>query len=362
MKADEKIIKAKARLILTQPFFATVAMHLDYIEDRSIETASTNGKVIKYNPDFVDDLSLEELTAVLAHEVMHVTLLHHTRRNNRQPKKWNVAADYAINPLLISSGFKLPESCLYDKAYENKSAEKIYTLLPDPPGGIDLPSGIGEITDAPADETTESVETEVKHILAQATIVARRQGRLPAGMERLIDKILQPCISWKEVLARFVSELARNDYTWMKPSVRYLYSNLYLPSLESEQVGNIILLVDTSISIDTTMLNQFGSEIQDIASTFNTALQVIYVDAKVQAVQHIDPTEPVKLKPKGGGGTSFRPGFDYIEKNDLQPAAVVYLTDGDCNLYPAHPDYPVLWAQFGDVEFNPPFGETIQVA
>lgn len=370
MNATDKIIKAKVQLILEQPFFATLALSMKYLPDNGIKTAITNGKQVNYNPAYIEALSLDEIKGVLAHEVMHTAMLHHIRRNYRDPYKWNQAADYAINPLLLSSGFVLPANCLFAKEYENKSAEQIYDLLPDLPepdrnskkeNSQDDNGGTGDVMDAPADTNSYEAEAEMKEALAQAAMVAKRQGKLPAYLERMVKEVLEPRISWHEVLARFLAEITKNDYSWKKPSTRYLYNELYLPSLETEETGKVILIADTSVSIKQALLNQFAGEAQDIANTFNTALQIIYVDTKVNAVQDIERDEPVNLQPKGGGGTDFRPGFEYIETNDLQPKAVVYLTDGECDLFPEEPDYPVLWAQFGNAEFLPPFGETVQV-
>jgi predicted metal-dependent peptidase len=379
MKAKEKIVKAKVQLILNQPFFATLAIRLKYSPDPTIDTACTNGNQVEYNPTYIDKLSLDEVTGVLAHEVMHTALLHHIRRNNREIKMWNKAADYAINPMLLSSGFSLPENYLISNEYDNKTAEQIYNLLPPPPppskdcqnpgdspgNGHDTKGGneggTGDFKDPPADRNIQEIEAEMKQALAQALMVAKQQGKLTENMQRLINEILHPRINWREVLTRFLTEITKNDYTWKKPSPRYLYRGLYLPALETDEPGTVILIVDTSISIDQEMMNQFAGEVQEIVNTFNTSLKVIYVDTKVQEVQDVERDEPVRLHPKGGGGTDFRPGFKYIEENDLQPKAVVYLTDGECDSFPTPPDYEVLWAQFGVTDFKPPFGEAVQV-
>ncbi|GEP97685.1 vWA domain-containing protein [Chitinophaga cymbidii] len=373
MKAADKILKAKVQLILEQPFFATLALLLQYEPDPNIKTASTNGETLTYNPGYVDELTIDETKGLIAHEVFHMAMLHHTRRDNRDVKAWNRATDYAINPMLAASGFALPAGYLSDDRYLNKSAEQIYQLLPASDEKSDTgdhasntgnknENGIGEVADAPPGKDTTEIEANMKQTLAQAALIAKRQGKLPAHLERLVTEMLQPRINWQEVLARFIAELSRNDYTWSKPAPRYLHMDLYLPALESTETGKIILIADTSASVDEVLINQFAAEVQAIAHTFNIPLQIIYVDAAVQDIQNIDTDEPVQLKPSGGGGTDFRPGFLYIEQHDLQPKAVVYLTDGDCSRFPSPPDYQVLWAQFGDdVDFQPPFGETIQI-
>ena len=124
MKAVDKILKAKVQLILDQPFFAAMALHLKYIEDNSIKCGVTNGKQLRYNPSAIEQLSIDEVKGLLTHEVLHIALLHHTRRNKRDLRKWNKAADYAINQILLSSGFSLPADVFISTEFEHKSAEQ----------------------------------------------------------------------------------------------------------------------------------------------------------------------------------------------------------------------------------------------
>lgn len=360
MTSSEKITKAKLQLILTQPFFATLSLRMQYVDDPSIDTACTNGSSVRYNPHYIDCLTIDEVKGLLAHEIMHVALLHHTRREDRQPSLWNVAADYAINPLLITAGFALPDGHLIDEKFSNMSAEEIYQLLPPKPPNEGAGGGTGDVEDAESAKMNEE-EAEVKQALVQAVLIAQRQGNLPEHLKRLVNEIIQPRISWQEQLARFLVEIAKNDYTWCKPSSRYLHTGLYMPSLESQEIGKLILLIDTSGSVDDILLNQFSAEVQQIAVYINTKLVIIYIDTEVQSVQEIEPQDDFKLKPAGGGGTDFRPGFSYIDEHNLNPKAVIYLTDGECLSFPQEPDYAVLWAQFGHFPFIPPFGEVITV-
>ncbi|MGA2964414.1 MAG: hypothetical protein ABSD96_22355, partial [Candidatus Korobacteraceae bacterium] len=106
--APERIRKARTSLLLDHPFFGSLLFRLKSEEDRSIPTMATNGVVLRYNPAFVDTLNAATLAGVLAHEVMHPALQHHTRRAKRDPRRWNEACDYAINPLLLDAGLSLP--------------------------------------------------------------------------------------------------------------------------------------------------------------------------------------------------------------------------------------------------------------
>ena len=360
MDASEKITKGKIFLIQKQPFYASLVLKMQFEESSEIQTADVDGRIIRYNPDFINQLDVRKVAGLFAHEVMHVALLHHTRRYGREPKRWNQAADYAINPLLIKDGMMLPDGGLIDDQYAGMCAEQIYSLLP--PCDDSTEPGFGEVVDptgTPSEK--EGAEADARGAVAQAMLDAKMRGKLSADMERLVQDALKPKIDWREALARFVTELTQKDYTWVRPSPRILYLGTYLPILESPETGDIILIADTSMSIDQELLNQFASEINGISEVFQVRLRVIYVDTRVRAVQEFDVGEDINLKPRGGGGTDFIPGFEYIDKHDLAPRAVVYLTDGECDSFPDEPDYPVLWTQFGYSRFEPPFGEKIQI-
>ena len=374
MSAD-KLTKAKVQLILNQPFFALLSLSMKYVEDASIQTACTDGQQIRYNPQFVESLEVDEIKGLIAHEIMHIAMLHHTRRQGRDGKKWNVAADYAINQILIDAGFTLPKDGLISPAFANMSAEEIYSKLPDNPnnggnqgqgngqGSGQDQNGFGGVEDAPANTEAErnQIEAETKQMVSQAAMAAKQQGKLPAHLERLIEDIMQPIVNWKDVLSVFLTEKTKNDYTFRMPNKRFISQGLYLPSLESIEKGKFCLLVDTSGSIDNELLNQFAGEMQSILSDSANSLSVLFIDTEVNHVQEFEEDETIDLHPKGGGGTDFKPGFDYIEKNSIDAKAIVYFTDGYCDSMPDNSEVPTLWACYNNKNFNPKFGEVIHI-
>lgn len=374
----DQVLRAKISVVMDQPFYATLMMRKMFEPDSSIETAVTNGKVVRYNPEWVESLSFEQLKGVICKMVMHTAMMHHTRRGDRDEDLWNQACDYAIGPILKDSGFHMPEGFRYDEQYRDQSAEEIYKLLGKKPGNKD-PDGdggpppdkqpgqqpgdqpCGGVEDAPADVNIQEAEAEAKMELAQAMQMAKQAGKgVPGNMDRFFE-LLQPKVSWREVIARFLSEPARNDYTFSRPNKRYLQSGFVMPSLYSLEVGEIVLIGDTSISMDKDALNRVGTEMHDVASSFNAHMTALWVDEEFQGVQCFEPDEELKLEPKGGGGTDFRPGFEWLEKNNIIPKSVIYFTDGECHDFPKEPEYPVLWCITGGYKFVPPFGEVIRI-
>ncbi len=368
METIKKLTKARAGLVLSSPFFAAIALQLKLLRDNSCPTAYTDSVILGYNPEFVDKLSNAEIKGVICHEVLHIAMLHPFRRNNRDPLRWNVACDYAINLIVKEAGFTLPAGALLEDRYKGMEAESIYNQLPKQ---LQLPSKtvmIGVVKDYipdkndPNNPTSQQQQQQWKITLTGAAAIAKAQGKLPAGLDRMIQEILQPKLPWREILSRFITENAKNDYTWTQPNKRYLYSGLYLPALNVPTLGTIAVIIDTSGSISQKELDTFASELQSILSIYpGTEIKVIYVDTKVAATETIDIYD-FKLHARGGGGTDFKPGFTYIEKEQIMPACAIYFTDGWCSSFPEEaPEYPTLWVSTDRTNFKPPFGEVIHI-
>ena len=126
MQAAQRVAKARAELILARTFYGVLVSQVDPQPSRAFPTMATNGKVHYFNPEFITGLTANEVLGVQAHETEHDARRHHSRRNGRDPKEWNIATDLAINPDLIREGFTLPKGALLDWKYEGWSAEDIY--------------------------------------------------------------------------------------------------------------------------------------------------------------------------------------------------------------------------------------------
>jgi predicted metal-dependent peptidase len=198
--------------------------------------------------------------------------------------------------------------------------------------------------------------------VAQAQQVARARGELPEGLARLVEQVLRPKVYWKEVLREFISRHARNDYSWFPPNRRFVHRGLYLPGLRSEELGDLVIAVDTSGSIGGAMLARFAAELQGMLEAFDATLTVLYHDARVQHVQTWRSSDgPLVLEPRGGGGTDHAPVFEWVERNNLQPAALVCLTDLHTHFPARAPGYPTLWCAVNNPQPRAPFGQVLPV-
>jgi predicted metal-dependent peptidase len=89
-------------------------------------------------------------------------------------------------------------------------------------------------------------------------------------------------------------------------------------------------------------------------------VHLLWADAEVAGVQTFERGDPVVCTPKGGGGTDFRPVFNWVEAHeDEDIACVIYLTDMYGTFPKEAPAMPVLWVATSDVVG--PWGDTIRL-
>lgn len=223
----------------------------------------------------------------------------------------------------------------------------------------------GEVRDAPP--TTEEEDTDLpseeewKQAVRQAANMA--QGSLPADVARVIKETTEPRVDWRSVLRRFIQEVSRSDYSWTRPNKRYIPGGLYLPALHNQEVGSMVIAVDTSGSIDDTLLRIFGAEVAGIVEEVQPRqVHVIYCDSRVQHIDVFERGEPVELQPHGGGGTNFIPVFEAMEKLDEPPTCLVYLTDLRGSFPQDDGGVETLWvAPKRYTQWQIPFGEVVPI-
>ncbi len=395
-KATTAISAARSRLVLSKDacsaFFASLALRLEALPAWDVPTLATDGERLLFNPEYALSLSEREVVGVVAHEVMHCALGHHARRGVRDPLRWNIACDLAVNPVLLGAGFDLPRGRLLPGEGEfagwptGLSAEDYYARLPDKSsqssdesgdgngagdsgdagGSGDDPGGCGSVRDAgdgsPAKQQASEASWQVAVAQAARIAEARGRGDLSAGLERAVEAILRPSVPWREVLREFVTRTARNDYRWNRPNRRFVARRLYLPSLAGESLGEVVIGVDVSGSIGQEELNRFAAELLGIVDAYDVHLTVLYHDIRVTKVEEWSPGDgPIKLRPIGGGGTSHGRVFRWLEEHGVNPNCMICLTDLQTTFPSDSPPYPVLWAVVGGCFSEPPFGQRLSI-
>ncbi|MEJ2395827.1 MAG: hypothetical protein P8Z77_13910, partial [Candidatus Thiodiazotropha sp.] len=128
---ETKLAAARTKLILDKPFLGALVMRLpmEAANPDWCPATATDARKFYYNPEFIDQLSLDETQFMLAHEALHCALSHFARRQHRTKLHWDMACDYAINPLLIGDGLKAPPGSLHLPQFDGMTAEEIYPCL-----------------------------------------------------------------------------------------------------------------------------------------------------------------------------------------------------------------------------------------
>lgn len=355
--------KAKVSIVTQHPFFASILMKRQLIDDETIPTAAVDQRgQIYINPKWFNTLSVDEIVFVLAHEIGHVIGQHASRRGTRNAKKWNIAGDAWINDMLKASGIGQPiKGCVDMPGSKDETVDEIYNKLPD--GDDEGPGGTGDDliergSPVSPDEATR-IDAETRVEIAQAAQAAKAQGKMPAALAKIIADLIDPGTPWHEILERYMTSFTRGDYTWSRPNRRFA-DIAYLPSTgKLPEMGEIVVQIDVSGSISQRELAYYNGHLSRIIEQCNPErVHVLYVDTRVCKHEVFEQGEEVTLEFYSGGGTDMEAGFDYIAKEGIDPEVFVCLTDGYTDFSVANaPSYPVLWCISSDIEA--PYGENI---
>lgn len=369
--ARTKMGKAKAALVIEQPFWATLVCSLPLVEDETLDppTLATDGKTIWFHPAWVATHTDVQCMWALSHEVGHCVFQHMSRRGGREPRRWNRAGDYCVNQLLeLDMPRGRPKGVLFDPAIYKAgggTAEGVYELLQDD-GGSGGSGGAGgdpfdEVRDMPGDAASKAEAEAVWKIkVAQAASVAKMAGQLNSELERFVGELLNPKVPWEEVLKRFCMRHVRCDRSFARPARRHLHLGVYMPGESGVGMGDILVAVDQSGSVTAEELKRFGSEMTAIKEDGRPrTMHVLYFAHTVMKHDEFAEDEPVIVAPNGTGGTAFSPIFRYAAEHGIDPDCCVVLTDLYCSDFGPHPDYPVLWCTTGATDA--PWGEVISI-
>ena len=435
---DESALRVSdcvTELLRKQPFFGSLVLRLPLRADHTRRTLASDGAEIRYSPDWVAKTDAHLIETAMARVVMACALKHHTRRGERDPKRWQTASQLVTHALLRDAGFTLPPDA---EAWEDVSVEQAYNRLPEsgdgdsgddgksaqdasggsagasgqPPPGADGeecgnpsdpacdgegeeespqdcdgasgappshdPSGTGEVMDAGArsGDGSESDEAPVDtaaeeqawdEAMHQALSIARAEGKAPGGVQETVRNAHASTLDWRTLLRRYMTDAASRDYSWSAPNRRFIDSGLYLPSIRSEGIDTIAVIIDTSGSVPARTLSEFWAELREVVDEIRPErVIVLQVDAALQdTAEYTADDLPDEIALKGRGGTDLRPGFEWLDEQGIQPGVCLYFTDMECSNYPQiQPCFDVLWVNWNPVppgRTREPWGERIDI-
>jgi predicted metal-dependent peptidase len=392
LSAKDRIVKVRINFLREHPFFANVALYLDLVEDKHFPTMGVNAEgELRFNPDFVNKYDFRDLKMIIAHETLHLALLHLVRVGNRDKMVWNFATDIAINNLLEEQGFHVPNEFLKEYKYKRMSAEEIYDILIQKAKKIQIPSGAmdgkgfgmsgsrfdvhnypkmqngnGDKKDKAHEDPNgkpmtsnelNRLKDEWKRRIVEAETIARQMGKMPSELERLFGKIIDSKINWKALLYRYITQEIPCDSTYARPSRRSESVGFYMPYTVKENI-DITVAIDSSGSITEDDMTDFMSEVIAIAKSFaSIKMTVIVCDAEIHSTHEVsNGFSASDIKLSGGCGTNFKPVFSWIMENKPSTKLLIYLTDGYGD-FPSSETVKTLWVMPNDNKV--PFGEKI---
>jgi predicted metal-dependent peptidase len=291
---------------------------------------------------------VERAAGVLLHEANHLLRKHHERGVSHKVSgatalTWNVACDIAINDDLISAGLSLPSPILpstfglatgdveehyYERLRRSETA----------PGVFSCGSGAGgPAEDNELDEQEASVIDDVDafNIRQEVRIAISRSdpSNVPGGMTRwAIDTNDDSRIHWKTLLrgalareAHSSSGLARA--TWTRSHRRSQPQDTFLKPGYRRLGLRIAVVLDTSGSIDQSLLDIAASELQGLLRTVRGGtLTLIPCDSQSHVPRQLKQASMIPAP--GGGSTDLRVGISCAAEVVPSPDLIVVLTDG----------------------------------
>lgn len=391
-----KWIETRSALLWKCPAFTHILFsmlnpergELAAIFTEDIPIAATDGTHLILNPEKFFAFNLDERVFIVAHEILHCILNHcvlgYQMRKSGAVKYvdgtslpydqqlMNIAMDLVINDTLIADRIgSFPKEGMHDPKTATRAdsfVDAYKKVWKDPekfPGGgfdITLDPGTSQGKD-PGQASQGRSQTEWDTAVAGALAVAKAQGKLPASLERLLSEIVDPTVSWQDhIRGFFARRVGGGGFDWRKPDKRLIQRDIYGPRRAGNGCGPVVVAVDTSGSIGQRELDHFFAEMRGILDDVQPeVIHVVWCDAKVHRVDEVDDTSDIdSLKPAGGGGTDFRPVFDWVDQNNVRPDALVYLTDMLGAFPDQAPAYPVVW---GDIygHCKAPFGDVVSI-
>jgi predicted metal-dependent peptidase len=356
---QERISKVKSTLIIEQPYFGSIASYLKPVLNEDIKTFQSTSNSFEYNDTYLESLSNEQLAFILTNSAMHQAFNHTSRLENRMPWLWSLATDYAINSLLVNNALEAPEHINYDMRFDDMSAEAIYATLENE---IDddkhTPEQISHIKFENKQEQEIDEEDSLIDMSEQLLNKAKLQGDLPLGIEIFVPNLYEGKISWEDELYEVIEQAVKFDYRLFPANKRYLSQGIALPALSGSKV-KVVIAVDSSGSIDGSLLSRFLAEVESIMNTFtNFEIDLLIADAKVQEHHVLCAGDQLSYTIKGGGGTNFENTFTYIDENMDDVNLLLYFTDGFGKFPLDEGNFDTIWVLTKD-EIDLPFGRAI---
>ena len=387
----DKLVTARVGLLLRHPFFGNLATRMKMIEASDwCQTLATDGRNFYYNNGFVNELSPKECEFGFAHEVLHNIFDHMGRREGRDPKLANIAADYAANQILKDEKIGTVPSWIQifqDDKYRGKSYEEIYAILYAGAEKIH-PEELGELLDDHLDDDdgddggdcedgdkpgkgkrprlSKAERQQIRDEIKEAMIAAAQSagaGKVPAGIQRMIKDLTEPKMDWRQLLRMNIQSIIKSDFSFNRPNRRTQHTGAILPGLMNEETIDISVGIDMSGSISNSQAKDFISEVKGIMDEYKDfKVNLWCFDTEVYNYAEFTgdtADELLSYEVKGGGGTDFVANWEFMKEQGITPKRFIMFTDGyPCGDWGDEDYCETLFVIHGNDTIVAPFGQT----
>lgn len=340
---------------------------------------------IYFNPFILLQCSLNEIQALIKHEIYHI-MYNHPKQFNTLGKKYSnivisTAMDISINQYiknLPAWSLNIENTKLaynveleYDKVLEyyaerlqNSIKKRLSTKGEKTDGG----NG-NKYTEFDASHThdlwnnsKDKFNGEQIDELTKKMIRNSAKGRLPAKVEEFVKNLNKGAeISWQDYLKRIIGTLPKGYKKTITRRSRRQPERLDLRGKLSSHILQIAVAIDISGSISDKEFDEAMVEIIEILAKKDTEITVLECDNIVRRVYKVKSKRDLKKKLDTKGGTSFSPVFEYLNKNNMRDYLLIYFTDGmgEKELTVKPQNKRIMWVltgDKGDLSLNSPLG------
>ncbi len=355
---------ARDQPYLTIALFALRAFQCARVARMTADTAWR----LYVNPEWLADVSVQDVGRELAHLIWHLLSDHATRAHAHgitatDAPVWRAAADVSVDQTLSLSAMSpdhLPTSYQLRIPYGRSTEENFAELssqraLPETDNSFDecgsAADGVPREYELPPDTDGGNIRRQRAEAIRRQVAIDYRNHQSGRGhgygrAARWAAEILEPTVPWEPMLAATVrravaTTAGRGDFTYRRLSRRASsVPRVILPG-RHRPVPQVGIVLDTSRSVDDLLLGRALGELDRLLLSLNITESgaVVYsVDAAVHSAQRVRRAQDVVLV--GAGGTDLRIGLEAAARAQPRPEIIVVFTDGDTP-WPTQPPYNV---------------------
>jgi len=390
----EILFTARNELYMNLPYMDAALCALDFVPGGGVTlSVATDGEALYYDGGWLSERYLRSqilTNRAYLHVIFHCMLRHLGKKRGKEPRRWDLACDVAVESLLddldyrcLDEGIVPAKQKFYSLCRREMpvlTAEGIYRfLLRQDYEDYELARleraflvddhGLWAPEEQDRQERSRQQDQKWKDLSERSRTAMETLGGQGTGGEQILEQVkvaVRDDVDYRAFLRRFAAprEILQVDgdafdYIFYTYGLR-LYGNLPLveppETKEEKRIEDFIIAVDTSMSTSGELVRQFLActyAILRSSETFTRKvnIHIVQCDDQVRSDTAIRDLEGLReymehFELSGGSATDFRPVFahaaDLLAKGEFASLrGLIYFTDG-MGIYPEkRPPYEV---------------------